>query len=84
MPRNVNDIIKQLGSHNLLATPSLAAFDHPELGPLLERYLPGANGVSARDRAQVFRAAWDLAGSALGGRVELYERFYLASQPKKH
>jgi 4-hydroxyphenylacetate 3-monooxygenase/anthranilate 3-monooxygenase (FAD)/4-hydroxyphenylacetate 3-monooxygenase len=78
----VNEIIKALGSHNLLATPSLAAFDNPEIGPLLERYLPGANGMSARERAQVFRTAWDLAGSALGGRVELYERFYLASQPK--
>jgi 4-hydroxyphenylacetate 3-monooxygenase/anthranilate 3-monooxygenase (FAD)/4-hydroxyphenylacetate 3-monooxygenase len=78
----VNDIIKQLGSHNLLATPSLAAFDNPEIGALLETYLPGANGVSARERAQIFRTAWDFAGSALGGRVELYERFYLASQPK--
>jgi aromatic ring hydroxylase len=78
----VNDIIKSLGSHNLLATPSLAAFDNPEIGALLETYLPGANGVSARERAQVFRTAWDFAGSALGGRVELYERFYLASQPK--
>jgi 4-hydroxyphenylacetate 3-monooxygenase/anthranilate 3-monooxygenase (FAD)/4-hydroxyphenylacetate 3-monooxygenase len=78
----VNDIIKSLGSHNLLATPSLAAFDNPEIGPLLETYLPGANGVTARERALVFRTAWDFAGSALGGRVELYERFYLASQPK--
>jgi aromatic ring hydroxylase len=78
----VNDIIKSLGSHNLLATPSLAAFDNPEIGRLLETYLPGANGVTARERAQVFRTAWDFAGSALGGRVELYERFYLASQAK--
>jgi 4-hydroxyphenylacetate 3-monooxygenase/anthranilate 3-monooxygenase (FAD)/4-hydroxyphenylacetate 3-monooxygenase len=78
----VNEIIKALGSHNLLATPSLAAFDDPAIGRLLEQYLPGVNGFSARDRAQVFRTAWDFAGSALGGRVELYERFYLASQPK--
>jgi 4-hydroxyphenylacetate 3-monooxygenase/anthranilate 3-monooxygenase (FAD)/4-hydroxyphenylacetate 3-monooxygenase len=78
----VNDIIKSLGSHNLLATPSLAAFDNPELAPLLEKFLPGANGASARERAQAFRAAWDFAGSALGGRVELYERFYLGSPAK--
>jgi aromatic ring hydroxylase len=75
----VNEIIKQIGSHNLLATASRAAFDAPELGPLIERYMPGANGMSARDRAQLFRTAWDFAGSALGGRSELYERFYLAS-----
>ncbi|GGF00014.1 4-hydroxyphenylacetate 3-hydroxylase N-terminal domain-containing protein [Mycetocola zhadangensis] len=75
----VNDVIKTIGSHNLLATPTQAAFDEPRLGPLLEKYLPGANNVSARERAQVFRTAWDFAGSALGSRIELYERFYLGS-----
>jgi 4-hydroxyphenylacetate 3-monooxygenase/anthranilate 3-monooxygenase (FAD)/4-hydroxyphenylacetate 3-monooxygenase len=78
----VNEIFKTIGSHNLLATPTLGAFDNPAMAQLLERYLPGANGVSARERAQVFRTAWDFAGSALGGRVELYEKFYLASQPR--
>jgi aromatic ring hydroxylase len=78
----VNDIIKSLGSHNLLATPALEAFDHPEIAPLLEKFLPGANGIGAKERAQVFRTAWDFTGSALGGRVELYERFYLGSTAK--
>ena len=80
----VNDIFMAIGSHNLLATPSLRAFDNPAMANLLERYLPGANGVTARERAQVFRTAWDFVGSALGGRVELYERFYLASQPRNY
>ena len=75
----VNDVIKTIGSHNLLATPTQAAFDEPRLGPLLEKYLPGAKNVSARERAQIFRTAWDFAGSALGSRIELYERFYLGS-----
>lgn len=75
----VNDIIKTMGSHNLLATPTAAAFDHPRLGPLVEKYLPGAQGVTSRERAQIFRTAWDFAGSALGSRNELYERFYLGS-----
>ncbi|HTN63023.1 MAG TPA: 4-hydroxyphenylacetate 3-hydroxylase N-terminal domain-containing protein, partial [Devosia sp.] len=75
----VNEIIKALGSHNLLATPSLAAFDNPALGPLLEKYLPGSNGMPARDRARIMRTAWDFAGSALGTRLELYEMFYLGS-----
>jgi 4-hydroxyphenylacetate 3-monooxygenase/anthranilate 3-monooxygenase (FAD)/4-hydroxyphenylacetate 3-monooxygenase len=74
-----NEIIKLIGSHNLLATASQAAFASPELGPLVERYMPGAKGMSARERALLFRTAWDFAGSALGGRVEQYERFYLAS-----
>jgi len=78
----VNEIFKAIGSHNLLATPSLRAFDNPAMAELLERYLPGAGGVTAQQRAQVFRTAWDFAGSALGGRVDLYEKFYLASQPR--
>ena len=80
----VNDILKTLGSHNLLCTPNEAAFAHPELGPLLRRYLPGANGVSAEERARIFRMAWDFAGSALGSRSELYERFYLASASRMY
>jgi len=78
----VNEIIKSIGSHNLLATPSLELFENVEIGPLLEQFMPGARGISARDRAEVFRTAWDFAGTALGGRVELYERFYLASPAK--
>jgi 4-hydroxyphenylacetate 3-monooxygenase/anthranilate 3-monooxygenase (FAD)/4-hydroxyphenylacetate 3-monooxygenase len=77
-----NEIIKIVGSHNLLATPSLDAIDNPAIGPLIQRYMPGSNGMSAQDRARLFRTAWDFAGSALGSRAELYERFYLASAPR--
>jgi aromatic ring hydroxylase len=77
-----NEIIKTIGSHNLLATPTHAAIEHPEIGPLIQEFMPGSNGMTARDRASLFRTAWDFAGSALGGRVELYERFYLASAPR--
>lgn len=77
-----NEIIKTIGSHNLLATPTHDAIDHPEIGPLIQEFMPGSNGMSARERASLFRTAWDFAGSALGGRVELYERFYLASAPR--
>jgi aromatic ring hydroxylase len=78
----VNDIIETLGAHNLLCTPASGAFADPTLRPLLERYMPGANGVSAQDRSRIFRTAWDFAGSALGSRVELYERYYLASRQR--
>lgn len=75
----VNEIIKLLGSHNLLATPTESAFDTPELRPLLDKYLQGADGFDARERVRLFRAAWDLVGTGLAGRNELYERFYLGS-----
>lgn len=75
----VNEIITMIGSHNLLATPSKAQFEDAVLSPLIEKYLHGADGVAAMDRARLFRLAWDTIGSALGGRNILYERFYLTS-----
>jgi aromatic ring hydroxylase len=76
----VNEIIRTIGSHNLLCTPSLALFEDAEIGDLLRKYLPGSNGMAAEDRARIMRMAWDFAGSALGSRIELYEMFYLTSQ----
>jgi len=80
----VNEILKLIGSHNLLATPARADFDDPELTELIDRYFQGANGIDARERVQLFRAAWDLVGSSLGGRNELYERYYLASASRTY
>jgi 4-hydroxyphenylacetate 3-monooxygenase oxygenase component len=80
----VGEIIKLIGSHNLLATPSETQFDDPALHDLIGRYLRGAKETGARDRARLFRLAWDFVGSALAGRNELYERFYLASGARNY
>ena len=45
-------------------------------------YLDTANDVGAEARTALFRLAWDFVGSGLGGRVELYERFYLGSRSR--
>jgi aromatic ring hydroxylase len=78
MPR-ANEIIKLLGSHNLLATPTWKMMNDPELRRYIDKYLHGANDTSAERRVRVFRLAWDYVGTALASRVELYERFYLRS-----
>ena len=78
MPR-VNEIVRLIGSHNLLATPAKAAFEQSDLRPWIDRYLPGAGDGDPEERSRLFRTAWDFAGSALGARTELYERYYLAS-----
>ncbi len=78
MPR-VAEIITLIGSHNLLTTPSRSQLADPKLRPLLDEMLHGADGATADERAAVFRMAWDLVGSSLGGRGFLYERFYLTS-----
>lgn len=83
MPR-VNEIIKLLGAHSLLATPTRSELDNPELRPLIDRYYAGSNLVAAEERTAIFRTAWDFVGSALAGRIELYERFYLASSHRMY
>jgi 4-hydroxyphenylacetate 3-monooxygenase len=74
----VNEIIRQIGSHNLLTTPSRAALADPDLRPLIDQYLAGV-GVDAERRSRLFRLGWDFAGTALASRNEQYERFYLGS-----
>ena len=80
----VGEIITLIGSHNLLATPSETQLDDPGLRDLISQFLRGANGIPARDRARIFRLAWDFVGTALAGRNELYERFYLASGARNY
>jgi 4-hydroxyphenylacetate 3-monooxygenase len=78
MPR-VTEILRLIGSHNLLATPTLSEVKDATLGPLIAKYLQGADDQSAEERIRIFRLAWDYTATALGGRSEQYERFYLAS-----
>lgn len=75
----VNEIIRLIGSHNVLATPASGAFADDYLRPLIDKYLRGAGDTSALERARIFRLGWDFAGSALASRNEQYERFYLTS-----
>jgi 4-hydroxyphenylacetate 3-monooxygenase len=72
-PRMI-EIIQLNCSSSLMAVPSEADFAGP-LRPDLERYLATA-GAPAQNRVALYRLAWDLAGSAFGGRQELYERFF--------
>ena len=76
-PRMI-EILQLLGSSSFLITPSEADFAGP-LKPAIEQYL-ATDTIGARDRAKLFRLAWDVAGSAFGGRQALYERFF-ASDP---
>jgi aromatic ring hydroxylase len=75
----VNDIIKTIGGHNLIQVSSQRQMENPRIKSLIDEFMPGANGVSAEERSNLFRAAWDFTGSGLGSRNELYERNYLQS-----
>lgn len=75
----INEIIKVIGGHNLLAVASTDQFADARLAALLDEMMPGARDVTALQRSEIFRLAWDFTGSALGSRNELYERNYLRS-----
>jgi 4-hydroxyphenylacetate 3-monooxygenase len=75
LPR-VNELLQLIGGGGFMATPSRAALDGP-LHDEIEQYFQAA-GADAERRIRLFRLAWDFLGSELGGRGELYERFYLS------
>lgn len=69
------EIIRLLGSSSLVMTPTAADFANTTTGPMLEEYISGA-GVSARERVQVMKLAWDAIATDFGGRQEIYEIFF--------
>jgi 4-hydroxyphenylacetate 3-monooxygenase len=75
----VNQILRTIGSHNLLAVASRGQLDDPRVRALVNEFIPGANGIEAEDRSEVYRMTWDFIGSAFGARNELYEANYLGS-----
>jgi 4-hydroxyphenylacetate 3-monooxygenase len=72
-PRLV-EIIQLNSSSSLMATPAEADFQSPLLADL-EHYF-ASSGATAKDRVALYRLAWDVAGSAFGGRQVLYEKFF--------
>jgi 4-hydroxyphenylacetate 3-monooxygenase oxygenase component len=75
LPR-ANEYIQLIGGGGFMATPSRADIEGP-LSQEIEKYFQSA-GAEATRRIRLFRLAWDFLGSELGGRGELYERFYLS------
>ena len=74
-PRAVQEI-KQLAGGSIIQLPASAEdLLHPEIGPVLSRYLR-APGTAAEDRIKLLKLAWDALGSEFAARHEQYERFY--------
>ncbi|MCX7623579.1 MAG: pyoverdine biosynthesis protein PvcC [Thermomicrobium sp.] len=71
-----NELLQLIGGGGFMLTPSHADFHGPRARDIA-KYLQAAN-ADAEQRVRLFRLAWDYLGSDLGGRSELYERFYLS------
>ena len=72
----VNHLLQLVGGGGFMCTPSQADMEGP-LRAAIDKYYQ-AGGAQAERRIRLFRLAWDFLGSDLGGRCELYERFYLS------
>ncbi|MNZ38557.1 Anthranilate 3-monooxygenase oxygenase component [compost metagenome] len=73
-PRAI-EILQQVGAGGFMQTPSDMEDFYGPISKLMHLYFEGAS-VSAEKKVQLFKLAWDLIGSPLGSRHELYERFY--------
>ncbi|RXZ79150.1 4-hydroxyphenylacetate 3-hydroxylase [Paenibacillaceae bacterium] len=69
------EILQQVGGGGFVQTPSGMEDFYGPISKMMHLYFEGAN-VSAEKKVQLFKLAWDLIGSPLGSRHELYERFY--------
>jgi 4-hydroxyphenylacetate 3-monooxygenase oxygenase component len=73
---HVNELLQLIGGGGFMCTPSQADVNGP-ISEAIAKYFQAA-GADAERRIRLFRLAWDFVGSDLGGRGELYERFYLS------
>ncbi|MFD0679661.1 MULTISPECIES: 4-hydroxyphenylacetate 3-hydroxylase family protein [unclassified Paenibacillus] len=73
-PRAI-EILQQIGGGGFVQTPSGMEDFYGPISKLMHLYFEGAS-VSAEKKIHLFKLAWDLIGSPLGARQELYERFY--------
>jgi 4-hydroxyphenylacetate 3-monooxygenase len=73
----IKEIIEQdLGSALIYLNSHAVDFKHPEMRPLLDRFVRGSNGYDSVERVKLMKLIWDAVGSEFGGRHELYERNY--------
>ncbi|GMA60483.1 hypothetical protein GCM10025859_09230 [Alicyclobacillus fastidiosus] len=73
-PRAI-EILQQIGAGGFMQVPSQPEAFRGSISSLIDKYFAGAT-VAADDKIKLFKLAWDLVGSQLGSRHELYERFY--------
>ncbi|MBN2910046.1 4-hydroxyphenylacetate 3-hydroxylase [Polycladomyces sp. WAk] len=69
------EILQQIGAGGFIQVPSTLDELSGPIASFVDRYYRGSN-KSAEERIRLFKLAWDLIGSPLASRHELYERFY--------
>lgn len=65
-------IVRSIGQSGVLMQPTERDLAHPELRPLLDRYMHG-RGIGVEEKSRLFRLAWDLTADSFAQRQDLYE-----------
>ncbi len=63
--------VQDIAGGLVVTGPAAEDFTHPELKPVLDRYLSGKAGISGEERLRAMNLARDLVASDLGGYLEI-------------
>jgi 4-hydroxyphenylacetate 3-monooxygenase len=78
-PRIVQ-ILRELSGQGLIGRVPQKSWDRPDLGPLLDAYLPG-HKMTARDKNRLFNIVWDMSCSPSAMRLALFENINATPAP---
>jgi 4-hydroxyphenylacetate 3-monooxygenase len=78
-PRIVQ-ILRELSGQGLIGRVPQKSWERPDLGPLLEQYLPG-HKMGARDKNRLFNLVWDMSCSPSAMRLALFENINATPAP---
>ena len=77
VPRSI-ELLQLIGGGGFMATPVEGGLRRTRRSARSSTSTSRRATPAAERRIRAFRLAWDFVGSSLGGRGELYERFYLS------
>jgi aromatic ring hydroxylase len=69
------EIVRIISGAGIVMTPSALDFENAEIAPILEKYFKTTK-FGAKDRARIFRLAWDSVGENFGSRQLQYEYYH--------
>jgi 4-hydroxyphenylacetate 3-monooxygenase len=71
--------LRELSGQGLISRVPRATWERQDIGPLLDRYLPGYK-VSAREKNRLFNLIWDMSSSGAALRIALFYSTYDRSE----
>ena len=68
----IMQLLRELSGQGLISRVPKASWERPDIGPLLDDYLPG-HEIGARDKNRLFNLIWDMTCSPAAMRIALFE-----------